>query len=105
MQFVSHCQGRLGRPCVSGKGGGPAQLQPGQQFCGTCMRRKIVQRSDKHPITIVLIVVAVIVVIIVFSNGSPRCSVLPPGSDETESGASSQIGAIASVAQDSPLAP
>lgn len=103
MQAVEYCPGRLGRPCVSGKDRGPAKLKPGHRFCGKCMQRTSMPRPDGQFITIILIVVAGILLIIVLAGGFPRCSVVPPGSDETDNGAPSQRGAIAVIAENGRL--
>ena len=43
---MSICQGTQGRPCRSGRGGGPARAAAGG-LCGTCRRRK----PQRHPST------------------------------------------------------
>ena len=103
MKFVDYCPGRLGRECVSGKDGGPAQLKPRQQYCGTCMRRKSIPGSDGL-LRIVLIVIAGVVVIIYLAGGFRGCSVFPPGSEETDNGASGQRGVLTLVAENGRLA-
>lgn len=60
-------------------------------------------RPDGQFIKLIFVVFVGILLIVVLAGGFPRCSVVPPGSDEPENGAPSQRRAIAVIAENGRL--